>query len=164
LLCDHIECVQVCVERLLCFCGRAVAVRAEQSAVVVPIDPCEGFPFAVRHRFSGVDLADNLGLKEADPAFCQGIIVGTASGSDREIDLGFGQAPGILDGQIFGAAIRMVDRALVIRRFLECLIGSVATITIDLLSAPVAASNYVIKGKTAISHKYFGGMQASEGI
>ena len=37
-LSDHIECVQVCIERLLCFCGRDVSDGAEKAAVVIPID------------------------------------------------------------------------------------------------------------------------------
>ena len=86
--------------RLLCFCRRDVSDRAEKAAVVIPIDPFEGFPFDLAHRFPWADLVDDLGFEQADDTFGQGIVIGIADGSDREIDLGFGQALGILDRQV----------------------------------------------------------------
>ena len=37
-LSDHIECIQVCIGRLLCFGGGDVSDGAEKAAVVIPID------------------------------------------------------------------------------------------------------------------------------
>ena len=50
-----------------------------------------------------------------------------ADGSDRKIDLGLGQALGILDRQVLRSAVRMVDQISVIWRFslLDCLLQRV---------------------------------------
>ena len=50
---DRIECVQVCIECLLFFCGRVVSDGAKEKAIAMPIDPFEGFPFASRIDFHG---------------------------------------------------------------------------------------------------------------
>ena len=52
-------------------------------------------------------------FEEADDAFSQRIVVGVANGSDREIDLGLGQALGILDRQVLRSAVRVVNQSLV---------------------------------------------------
>ena len=67
---------------------------AKKSAVVIPIDPFQGFPFDFAHRFPWSDLVDHLGFEQADNALGEGVIVGFANGSDRKIDLGFGQTLG----------------------------------------------------------------------
>ena len=46
------------------------------------------------------------------PMASAGLIAGITDGSDRGIDFGCGQALGILNGQVLGTAVRMVDQAL----------------------------------------------------
>jgi len=52
-----------------------------------------------------------------DDAFGQRIVAGVADGSDRDFDLGLGQALGMLDPQVLRSAVRVVDQAFVILRF-----------------------------------------------
>ena len=102
---DHIECVQVCIERLLCFCGWDVSDGAKKSAVVIPIDPFQRFPFDLAHRFPWADLVYDLCFEQANHAFGKGVVIGVSDGSDREVDLGVGQAFGILDGKVLRSAV-----------------------------------------------------------
>ena len=97
---EHIERVQVCMERLLCFCGRGVSNGAEKTAVVIPVDPFQRFPFNLAHRFPRADLVDHLGFEQANHAFGQGVVIGVTDCADREIDLGLGQALGAFDRQV----------------------------------------------------------------
>ena len=48
---DYIECVQVCLEGLLCLCEWFVSDGLKQAAVVEPIDLFEGFQLDLLHRF-----------------------------------------------------------------------------------------------------------------
>ena len=108
----HVEFVQVCKERLLCFCRGEVSDGAEKGEganaigpreppnVVMPIDPFQRFLFDFAHRFPRADLVDEFGFEKADDALGQRIVVCVADGSDRKIDLRFGQAFGILDRQV----------------------------------------------------------------
>lgn len=57
--------------RLLCLCGWDESDRAEQAAVVIPIDPLQRFPFDLAHQFARADLVDHLGFEQANDAFGQ---------------------------------------------------------------------------------------------
>lgn len=77
--------------------GRDVADRAEQAAVVVPVDPVH------RGDFDGLQAApwsppvDHLGLEQADRGFGEGIVAAVADAADRGFDAGFDQALRVLD-------------------------------------------------------------------
>ena len=70
------------MERLLCFGGGDVADWAKNWAVVMPVDPFQGFPFGVAHRFLRADLVDDLSFAQADDAFGEGVVIGIFGGSD----------------------------------------------------------------------------------
>lgn len=65
---------QVFIECLLCFCGRDVSDGAEHAAIVVPVDPAEGFPFDLAHGFPRPEAVDDLCLEQADDRFCEGVL------------------------------------------------------------------------------------------
>ena len=84
-----------CIERLLCFCGWDVSDWAKKSAVVIPIDPFQGFPFDLAHRFPRADLVDalpgkrlpsiaekDLSFEQADDTFSQCIVIGVTDRPD----------------------------------------------------------------------------------
>lgn len=82
------------MERLLCFCGRDVSDWAEKSAVVIPVDPLEGFPFDLAHRFPWADLLDDLCFEQADHAL----------GQDPDWPYAVASGAGVKIGSIFGCA------------------------------------------------------------
>lgn len=72
-----------------------VSYGAEETAVVIPIDPFQRFPLDFAHRLPWADLVDalpgkrlpsiaekDLGLEQADDALGQGVVVGVTDGSD----------------------------------------------------------------------------------
>jgi len=46
-----------------------------QAFGVVPVDPFQGFPFYLAHRFPGAEEIDYLGLEQADDALGQGVVI-----------------------------------------------------------------------------------------
>ena len=52
--------------RLLCFGGWDVADWAKQAAIVIPIDPFDGFPLDFVHRFPRPDLVDDLSFEHME--------------------------------------------------------------------------------------------------
>ena len=45
---------------------------------------------------------DHLGLVEAVDRLGQSVVVAIANATDRRLDPGFGEAPGVLDGHVLG--------------------------------------------------------------
>lgn len=68
---------------LLCFSRWDVPDGAAKAAVVLPIDPIEGFRAYLTYRFPRPYLVDSLRFEKVDDAFGDGIIIGIAGGSDR---------------------------------------------------------------------------------
>ena len=65
----------ILVEFLLCFLWRDISDGAVQALGVVSIDPFEGFPFDLTHRFPGAEEIDDLGLEQADDALGQCVVI-----------------------------------------------------------------------------------------
>ena len=93
------------------FGRRDVADGLQQPAIVEPVHPFEG------RELDGLEVApraasmDDLGLVETVDRFGEGVVVTVADAADRRLDPGFGQALGVLDRDILGAAIAMMDEA-----------------------------------------------------
>ena len=79
--------------------------------MVKPVDPFE------RSEFDGFEAAprptsvDHLGLVEAVDHLGQSIVVAVSDAADRRLYPGFGEALGVLDGQILRSAVAMMDDA-----------------------------------------------------
>jgi hypothetical protein len=100
----------------LCFCRRDVADGFEQPPVIEPVDPFQRRVFdrfEIVPRPTPVDHVDLL-----NPIYRLGLRVVTAAAdtADRWLDARFGEAFGVLDGDILAAAIGVVDEAAAVRR------------------------------------------------
>jgi len=53
---------------------------------------------------------NDLRLEQPVDGLGQGIVIGIAHTTHRRLDAGFLKAPGIADGQVLAASVRMVDK------------------------------------------------------
>ena len=101
--------------RVLELGGRHVADRAEQALVVVPRDPFEHGKLDLVGVAPRAAAADDLGFEQADDALGQRIVVRISDAADGAFEPRLGEPVGVADRQVLGAAVAMVDEALVRR-------------------------------------------------
>src|SRR6266550_4704666 len=94
------------------FRRRNVADRLEQPAMVEPIDPFQRGVLHCLNTSPGTATVNDLGLEQADDGFGECVVVGIANTPDRRLRTRIGQALGVPDRQILGAAIAVMHDAL----------------------------------------------------
>ena len=95
----------------LCFGWRDEADGLQKPAIVKPFHPVEG------RELDGLEVAprassmDDLSLVEAVDRFGEGVVVRVADAADGRLDPGFGEPIGVIDRNLLGAAIAMMNEA-----------------------------------------------------
>ncbi len=108
----HSELFELCIEAGFGFRGRDVADRLEQAAVVEPVDPFESCELDRLEAAPGASPVDHLGLEEADHRLGERVIVAVADAADGGFDAGVGEALGILDRDVLGATVAVMDQSV----------------------------------------------------
>jgi len=94
----------VCGFRL---CGRDIADRLEQAAVVEPIDPFEGGELDRLEGAPGAAPMDDLGLEETNHRFGESVVVGISDAADGRLDAGLGETLGVANAHILRPSVGM---------------------------------------------------------
>src|SRR3954451_11161904 len=91
--------------------GRDGADLAVEASVVVPVEVLGDGDLEIGDGPPRALVADQLGLEQGVERLSQGVVVAVAGGADRGDGTGLGEAPGVADGDVLGATVRMRDGA-----------------------------------------------------
>ena len=83
----------------------------QKPAIVEPVHPLEGCELDGLEVAPRASSMDDLSLVEAVDRFGEGVVVRIADAADGRLDPGFGEPLGVLDRNILGAAIAMMNEA-----------------------------------------------------